>query len=206
MLYRFCMRTIVGIPAVLLERFQSYYARVRSTLCPRSLRNTGSGSCFPGYTCSGIALSIFVLSAFCGATLQGTAQENPSPRAARLAYQEEMAEIGHDCPNQVDLLDRNECLDGVRDQTYKNFDTFFDGLREALIDASPNDANALALDAAERAWEKGRTATCDAVSNMYDVGTVKHPGTTQPSARTRCLIQLTRSRMRDLMQLYGSTL
>jgi uncharacterized protein YecT (DUF1311 family) len=147
-----------------------------------------------------------VLLLFLGGTLWGTAQENSPQRAAHLAYDAEMSEVGHDCPNQIDLVDRNECLNDVRVQTYKNFDTFYDGLREALIDQSPNDANALALDSAEREWEKERTATCDAVSNVYDVGTVKHPGSTQPSARTRCLIQLTRSRMQDLMQLYDSSL
>lgn len=139
-----------------------------------------------------------------GAVLR--AQEAPSRRAAKFAYQMEMSYIGHDCPSQADLLDQNECLSDVRVQTYKDFVTFFDGLREALIDESPNDANALALDAAQRAWEQARTATCDAVSNMYDIGTVKHPGSRQPSAQTRCLIQLTRSRMRDLMELYGSSL
>ena len=133
------------------------------------------------------------------------AQEAPSRRSAQLAYQTEMGEVGHDCPGQVDLLDRDECLNDVRVQTYKDFVTFFDGLRERLIEQAPNDANALALDAAQRAWETERAATCDAVSNMYDAGTVKHPGSTQPSASTRCLIQLTRSRMRDLMQLYSSS-
>lgn len=152
-----------------------------------------------------VLLSLFFLLPFPGATMQAVAQASPSRRAARLAYAAEMAEVGRDCPNQGDALDRGECLDGVREQTYKNFDTFFDGLREALIDAAPNDADALALDAAQRAWEKGRTATCDAVGNMYDVGTVKHPGSTHNS-RTSCLIQLTRSRMRDLMQLYNATL
>jgi uncharacterized protein YecT (DUF1311 family) len=79
-------------------------------------------------------------------------------------------------------------------------------LREVIIDQSPNDSNALALDAGQRDWEKARTLTCDGVSDMYDRDTIAHPGSTAHSAKTRCLIQLTRSRMRDLMQLYGATL
>jgi hypothetical protein len=47
---------------------------------------------------------------------------------------------------------------------------------------------------------------CDAMVRVYDIGTVKHPGSTEPSSQTRCLITLTRSRMRDLKELYGATL
>ncbi len=139
-------------------------------------------------------------------SLTAEAQSAAARHAAEIAYDAEMAHVGNDCPDQLTLVDRNECLNNVRVETYKNFDAFFAGLREALIDESPNDANALALDATERAWEKYRTEMCDAVSNVYDVGTIKHPGSTEPSARTRCLIHLTRSRMRDLMQLYQPTL
>jgi uncharacterized protein YecT (DUF1311 family) len=139
--------------------------------------------------------------------LPSGAQETGSPvRAAHFAYDAEMAQIGHDCPDEVTLADWNDCLNNVRTQTYKNFDAFYLGLREALIDQSPNDSNALALDTAERTWEKYRVATCDAVGNVYDVGTIAHPGSTQPSAKTRCLIETTRSRMRDLMHLYAATL
>jgi uncharacterized protein YecT (DUF1311 family) len=134
------------------------------------------------------------------------AQEGAPQHAAQLAYDAEMAEVGHDCPDQLTLEDRNECLNDVRVQTYKNFDAFLMALREALINESPNDSNALTLDATERSFEKYRTEACDAVSNVYDVGTIKHPGSTQPNARTRCLIYLTRSRMRDLDHLYDQTL
>jgi hypothetical protein len=47
---------------------------------------------------------------------------------------------------------------------------------------------------------------CDALVKVYDIGTIKHPGSDEPSARTRCLITLTRSRMRDLKELYAPTL
>lgn len=136
----------------------------------------------------------------------GRAQSQAAREAARVAFDAEMAQEGNDCPQQMTLVDRNDCLRNVRVETYKNFTAFFDGLREALIDESPNDANALALDDTERLWEKYRVQMCDAVSNVYDVGTIKHPGSTRPDARTTCLIHLTRSRMRDLMQLYEPTL
>jgi uncharacterized protein YecT (DUF1311 family) len=104
------------------------------------------------------------------------------------------------------LVDRNVCLNDMRVETYKNYTKFFNALREALIQASPNDANALALDGTEVVWEKYRVTACDAMVRVYDMGTIKHPGPSGPSAQTRCLIQLTRSRMRDLKLLYEPTL
>jgi hypothetical protein len=41
---------------------------------------------------------------------------------------------------------------------------------------------------------------------VYDLGTIKHPGSSEPNSRTRCLITITRSRMRDLKELYAATL
>jgi uncharacterized protein YecT (DUF1311 family) len=135
-----------------------------------------------------------------------SAQQGAPQRAAHAAYDEEMAQVGNECQDAISLPDRNECFENIRTQSYKNMEAFYAGLREALNNQSPNDANALALDDAERVWEKDRTATCDAVSNAYDVGTVKTPGSAQPNAHIRCLIEMTRSRMRDLMRLYGPTL
>jgi uncharacterized protein YecT (DUF1311 family) len=150
--------------------------------------------------------ALFVLSVLLGGIASARAQNGAPQRAAQAAYNAEMAEVGNECQDAITLTDRNICLENIRTQSYKNLDAFFAGLREALIEESPNDANALALDAAERAWEKDRTATCDAVSNAYDVGTAKHPGSSEPNARIRCLIEITRSRMRDLFRLYGPTL
>jgi uncharacterized protein YecT (DUF1311 family) len=94
----------------------------------------------------------------------------------------------------------------VKVETYKNYTQFFNALREALIDNSPNDSNALALDGTEVPWEKYRVIACDAMVKLYDAGTIKHPGSTAPNAQTRCLIQITRSRMKDLKKLYEPTL
>jgi uncharacterized protein YecT (DUF1311 family) len=137
---------------------------------------------------------------------RSAAQDGKQQRIADLAYQTEMAQEGTDCPDSPTLEDRNECLSDVRVETYKNYSQFFGALREALIENSPNDANALALDGTETVWEKYRVTACDAMVRVYDTGTIKHPGSTAPNAQTRCLIQLTRSRMKDLKHLYEPTL
>jgi uncharacterized protein YecT (DUF1311 family) len=134
------------------------------------------------------------------------AQDGKQQRIADLAYEAEMSHDEGACPDAQTVTDRNVCLNDARVETYKNYEQFFGALREALIQSSPNDANALALDGTEVVWEKYRVTACDAMVKVYDVGTVKHPGATAPSAQTRCLIQLTRSRMRDLKQLYEPTL
>jgi uncharacterized protein YecT (DUF1311 family) len=150
--------------------------------------------------------AILVLMLALGHSMRGAAQDGKQQRIADMAYQAEMSHEDSECGNSDTLEDRNECLSDVRVQTYKNFVQFFDALREALIESSPNDANALALDGTEVVWEKYRVTACDAMVKVYDIGTVKHPGSTGPNAQTRCLIQLTRSRMRDLKQLYEPTL
>ncbi len=137
---------------------------------------------------------------------RGDAQDGKQQHIAELAYQAEMSHEVGACPEALDLSDRNVCLNDARDETYKNYNEFFGALREALIQSSPNDANALALDKTEMVWEKYRVTACDAMVKVYDLGTIKHPGSTEPSAQTRCLILITRSRMRDLRELYAATL
>ena len=138
--------------------------------------------------------------------LRGTAQAGKQQRIAELAYQAEMSHEVGACPEALDVTDRNVCLNDARVETYKNYDQFFGALREALIQSSPNDANALALDRTEVVWEKYRVTACDAMVKVYDLGTIKHPGSSEPSAQTRCLILITRSRMRDLKEIYAATL
>jgi len=149
-----------------------------------------------------VLLSLLVL----GSSANGVAQDGKQQRIADLAYEAEMSHDEGECPDAQTVTDRNVCLNDARVETYKNYEQFFAALREALIQSSPNDANALALDGTEVVWEKYRVTACDAMVRVYDLGTVKHPGATAPSAQTRCLIQLTRSRMRDLKQLYEPTL
>ena len=137
---------------------------------------------------------------------RGVAQNGKQQRIAELAYQAEMSHEVGACPEALDVTDRNVCLNDARVETYKNYDQFFGALREALIQSSPNDANALALDGTEVVWEKYRVSACEAMVKVYDLGTIKHPGSDEPSAKTRCLITITRSRMRDLKELYAATL
>jgi uncharacterized protein YecT (DUF1311 family) len=139
-------------------------------------------------------------------SLNIVAQNGKQQRIADLAYEAEMSHEVGACPEALDVTDRNVCLNDARVETYKNYTQFFDALREALIESSPNDSNALALDGTEVVWEKYRVTACDALVKVYDIGTIKHPESTEPSAQTRCLITLTRSRMRDLKQLYEPTL
>jgi uncharacterized protein YecT (DUF1311 family) len=141
-----------------------------------------------------------------GYSLSATAQDGKQQRIADLAYEAEMAHEVGACPEAQTVTDRDICLNDARVDTYKNYTQFFDALREALIQSSPNDANALALDGTEVVWEKYRVTACDVLVKVYDIGTIKHPGSSEPSARTRCLITLTRSRMRDLKELYAPTL
>src|SRR5271156_767674 len=138
--------------------------------------------------------------------LRGTAQDGKQQRIAELAYQAELSHEVGACPEATDVTDRNVCLNDARVETYKNYAEFFGALREALIQSSPNDANALALDGTELVWEKYRVTACDAMVKVYDLGTIKHPGSSEPSSQTRCLITITRSRMRDLKELYAATL
>jgi uncharacterized protein YecT (DUF1311 family) len=151
-----------------------------------------------------VAVLISLLALGCAGS--AAAQDGKQQRIADLAYEAELAHDVADCPDAITLTDRNVCLNDARVETYKNYEQFFGALREALIQSSPNDANALALDGTEVVWEKYRVTACDAMVRVYDAGTVKHPGASAPSAQTRCLIQLTRSRMRDLKQLYEPTL
>jgi uncharacterized protein YecT (DUF1311 family) len=151
-----------------------------------------------------VAVLISLLALGCAGS--AAAQDGKQQRIADLAYEAEMAHDVADCPDAITLTDRNVCLNDARVETYKNYEQFFGALREALIQSSPNDANALSLDGTEVVWEKYRVTACDAMVRVYDTGTVKHPGASAPSAQTRCLIQLTRSRMRDLKQLYEPTL
>jgi uncharacterized protein YecT (DUF1311 family) len=152
------------------------------------------------------AAGILVVLLALASNLRVAAQDGKQQRIAELAYQAEMSHEVGACPGALDVADRNVCLNDARDETYKNYQQFFDALREALIQSSPNDANALALDRTEVVWEKYRVTACDAMVKVYDLGTIKHPGSSEPSSQTRCLILLTRSRMRDLRELYAGTL
>ncbi len=156
----------------------------------------------PRHTVMHLAL-LFVL---LGCSLPARAQNGKQQRNADLAYKAEMDRDVNACPEAQTRTDQDVCLNDARVETYKNYTAFFNALREALIQSSPNDDNALALDQTEVTWEKYRVVACDVLARTYDAGTVKHPGPVGPSSQTRCLITLTQSRMKDLKQLYEPTL
>src|SRR6204780_3070168 len=131
--------------------------------------------------------AILLLLLALGYPLNGGAQDGKQQRIADLAYEAEMAHDVGSCPEAQTVVDRDVCLNDARVETYKNYTQFFNALREALIQSSPNDANALALDGTEVVWEKYRVIACDAMVKVYDVGTIKHPGSSEPNAQTRCL-------------------
>ena len=150
--------------------------------------------------------AILLLLLALGYLRSAAAQNGKQQHIADMAYEAEMAHDVGACPEAQTVTDRDVCLNDARVETYKNYSQFFDALREALIESSPNDSNALTLDRTEVVWEKYRVTACDALVKVYDIGTIKHPGSDEPSARTRCLITLTRSRMHDLKELYAPTL
>src|ERR1700761_6700539 len=84
------------------------------------------------------------------------AQNGKQQHIADLAYETEMRHEVGACPQALTVADRDVCLNDGRVETYQNYKTFFDALREALIESSPDDANALALDATELTFEKYR--------------------------------------------------
>ena len=69
--------------------------------------------------------------------LSGSAQDGKQQRIADLAYEAEMAHDVGACPEAQTVVDRDVCLNDARVETYKNYTQFFDALREALIQSSP---------------------------------------------------------------------
>src|SRR6202167_6613269 len=126
--------------------------------------------------------AILLLLLALGYSLSAAAQDGKQQRIADMAYEAEMSHDIGACPEAQTVVDRDVCLNDARVETYKNYTQFFDALREALIQSSPNDANALALDGTEVVWEKYRVTACDAMVRVYDMGTIKHPALSGPSA------------------------
>ena len=113
-------------------------------------------------------------------------------RAARTAFDEEMAREGKDCVGVANTVDENNCQAEALRLTERNFATFVSAL-EGLVGRST-------LVASQRAWLSYRTSQCDAIFDFFSRATIA------PSAQTRCTIDLTRSRMRDLDGLFEGTL
>ncbi|HWC17432.1 MAG TPA: lysozyme inhibitor LprI family protein [Terriglobales bacterium] len=116
-------------------------------------------------------------------------------KAAKSSLDAELSREGHDCPGVKTTLEENGCIVGIWEQTQKSLNSFFSALTD-LLPAS--DAHKLAE--AQKAWLSYRELSCNAIDNFYVGGTIRL------SVATRCRIELSRSRMRDLDDLYNTVL
>jgi uncharacterized protein YecT (DUF1311 family) len=114
---------------------------------------------------------------------------------ALAALASQQSESGHDCANATTTYDENMCLSKVSDQTQEAFDVFYKDLFSLL-----GDDDRTKLGNAQAQWIHYRKFSCDAVGEMFRGGTIRR------SREMRCKIALTRSRMRDLADLYDLTL
>jgi uncharacterized protein YecT (DUF1311 family) len=125
---------------------------------------------------------------------QGPAQLQ---NAARTAFQSQMSQEGKDCPNARTQYDQNICIGQVLAATNHDFEMFYQNL---LFLLAPDPTNKENLKKAQKEWEAYREDSCNALDELYKGGTIRG------SAVTGCEVQLTRSRMRDLNNLYATVL
>ena len=118
-------------------------------------------------------------------------------KKAQTALQDEVKQIGKDCPNTETTIEINSCIAEVERKTKLHFEAFYESLRSLLVLGSEA---ANQLDSSQAQWEKYRKQACDAIDSFYSGGTIRL------SAATSCEIQLMRSRMQDLDVLYSSVL
>jgi uncharacterized protein YecT (DUF1311 family) len=143
-------------------------------------------------------LSFFLLLSVLALSLSLFAQ-NPQQRqnTARAALQSEMVQEGKDCPDAKSQFALNICIEQVWGASQRDFNIFYENLFSLL---APDPTNQKALQTAQEQWLTYRALSCAAIDDLYRGGTIR------PSAVTRCEIQLTRSRMRDLDSLYQTVL
>lgn len=99
-----------------------------------------------------------------------------------------MERAGKDCINVSNQHDENICEGEAAGGTEQNFAAFYSALEGIVGSAGLRDS--------QQAWLDYRKKQCDAIFDFW------RPGTIAPSASLRCDIELTRSRMRDLDELY----
>jgi uncharacterized protein YecT (DUF1311 family) len=120
-----------------------------------------------------------------------------SQQAAQAALQFEQSQIGHDCPEAVTTVDINACIAEVEAKTKGNVAAFVSALR-SLLKAEAEAVNR--LDRSQELWERYARMQCEAIDDFFRTGTIRF------SAATGCRIELARSRMRDLDNIYYVTL
>jgi uncharacterized protein YecT (DUF1311 family) len=111
---------------------------------------------------------------------------------AKSAFDAEMARVGRDCLTAQNQREENSCQQAAESTTARNYAAFSTAVEAIIGDTIWRKAN--------DAWTLYRKRQCDAVFDFYS------PGTIAPSARSRCMVEVTRSRMRDLNSLYETPL
>ena len=119
-------------------------------------------------------------------------------KAAQAALQAQMSQAGRDCLDPRTTADENNCIAKSATMAQHDFDVFYDNLLSLL--GGCESANRQKLTEAQDQWELYRNKTCEAIDYLYRGGSI------QPSAVTRCRIELLRSRMRDLDTIYHTVL
>jgi uncharacterized protein YecT (DUF1311 family) len=109
-------------------------------------------------------------------------------KAAKAAFDAEMARVGKDCNKVKTQREENVCQGDAESATERNFAAFYSSLESIVGSGRLRDS--------QQAWVDYRNRQCDAIFDFWRSGTVA------PSAAMRCKIELARSRMRDLDDLY----
>jgi uncharacterized protein YecT (DUF1311 family) len=113
-------------------------------------------------------------------------------KAANDALASQLQREGKDCRDSRDTTTDNQCIGQAASQTEKDFMTFYQNLKALLDEQARKD-----LEQAEQDWLSYRKKSCDAINQFFRDGSARF------ALVTRCEIQLTRSRMKDLDYLYN---
>ncbi|MGI9104212.1 MAG: lysozyme inhibitor LprI family protein [Terriglobales bacterium] len=141
-----------------------------------------------------IGLALFIAcSCWNGAIAQNPLEHQ---KAAQAALQSQLGQDGAGCSSAKTTYDGNVCMANVLSQTERDFTVFYDHL-EALLGTDPSSSD---FYQAQKLWEDYREASCKAVERFHANGTIAI------TAELRCRVALTRSRMRDLDDLYHTML
>jgi uncharacterized protein YecT (DUF1311 family) len=113
-------------------------------------------------------------------------------KAANEALRSQLSKEGKDCAQARDNSEDKACIGEALQQTEKEFGVFYDNLEELLDSASRTN-----LEQAQQQWLGYRRKSCSAIDEFF------REGSARAGMTTRCEIQLTRSRMKDLDALYN---
>ena len=113
-------------------------------------------------------------------------------RVAEQIFAAEMARTGRICVGATTQRDENACIRYATDTTDRNLASFVDALETIVGRPAVRDS--------EKAWLEYRSTQCQAVFDLF------RPGTMAGAAQVRCEMRLARSRMRDLNELFETSL